>query len=465
MEQKLTKRAKPVLIVGFGITGKSVERYFTELGTTVVIIDDKVDRSDVISSSVQYMTQKELIDTFRPDQFLHIVLSPGISPSHPVVRWSEQFLDNSTSEIELAANALVELATKFEKKIKIIGVTGTNGKTTTVELITHLLKYAGRNAVAYGNIGVPLLDLVVEILQSDTPALKIPEIVVLELSSFQLARISSSFLTSCALLNIAPDHLDWHGTLDEYAKAKKKIVTLLDPSSTAFALIHESVEKITAPSYVEIMQYGEGLQNNKTAQKLPESLQTPKSAVHDIDNFRAASEIVLRCAVPYMTILEGYKSFEKADHRIQHVTTISVSDSSVIDVYDDSKGTNIHATVAAIKAVLKPIVLIAGGVHKGYPYSEWRELFPGRVSCVITLGEASKIIHKDLLGVVDLFYATSMEDAVQQAIAYSIDLCQVSPRVSLLLSPGCSSYDMFKSYKDRGEQFQQAIASYIKKNM
>ncbi len=478
---------KPILIVGLGVTGKSVFEYYKALGKEICIADDSIEKvqkyiqEQKTSFSYRAITIKELITQFHPDMFSVRIVSPGLSPKHPIFMWMSSA--HFTSELELALCKLYDFFSKKGiKKPHIVGVTGTNGKTTTVELIEHLCNQVGLHATAYGNIGRPLIELLTKIEKEGMENVLFDDVYVIELSSYQIERLHQSIFTSCVWLNIAPDHLEWHGSFDAYKAAKEKLLSLIVPSKYAQVVLHDSLGKVSIPDYVRSIRYKfikksdmicDGsvqlyakeeiiFKNNKEIGQIPLELQSEYASVHDIENYLAAAQIVHDFGFSYDVIQQGYASFRKGPHRIQHVGSIC-EDGLDICFFDDSKGTNIHATLAAVEAVPQPIVLIAGGVHKGHPYTEWREKFPGVVEHIMALGAAKEEILKDLK---ESMIPITLVDSLQEGVIHATIKAKMlskkyGKKVSVLLSPGCSSFDMFQDYKDRGMQFQKLVEDML----
>ncbi len=481
---------KPILIAGLGVTGKALLEYFIAKRKAVYVVDDHFEkaleyiaqRRAEYSCEISLLSSTDLFSQHLPNDFEIRVISPGISPSHPVITWIEQHKCTYTSELELALQEVVCIYEKHGKKPIILGITGTNGKTTTVELVTHLVKYLGKKAEAYGNIGRPLIELLTENVQNEGLISNFPDVFVIEMSSYQIERMDSCLFTSCAWLNIAPDHLEWHSTFEAYKKAKEKLLSLVAPSEHAEAVLHESLGQVSVPSHVRPVWYCALKENEAPSSRvslfskngklytttvtgLPKPLQGEHIPIHEIENYLAAAQLVHGCGFDYEEIAKGYSSFQKGPHRIQKVACIQGTDFGEIDLFDDSKGTNIHATLAAVQAIPTPIVLIAGGVHKGHPYTEWAEKFPGIVHHVITIGQAKDAIRADLSHAVLVSPAENLQEAVEKAIISAKGLSRSYGKASVLLSPGCSSFDMFRDYKDRGEQFQKIVHNMVQETI
>lgn len=475
---------KPSLIVGCGKTGLSVLTYFLSRNEPCVIGDDSplkvkalLEASGISTENIPMYSFQEIIDSDpQAASFSQAVVSPGIPPHHSIIRWCKRSGLPETSELEIALHEIQRCAEldPVKKRPLILGVTGTNGKTTTVELITHILNSVGSSAESFGNIGRPLIELVTPTETQD----KEIDVYVVELSSYQIERISKPLFNGCIWLNITPDHLDWHGSFEEYSRAKERLIHLLDTTITEklrfkkpVAVLHESLPAVTIPKDVFEIRYAlkgnrklgawtEGdlffVKEGSSSASLPSTLRSQNHpAPHDVENFLAAALLVHSLGYSLDAISSAYSTFKKGPHRIQYICS-----HENVDFYDDSKGTNIHATLAAVESIPHPIVLIAGGVHKGHPYTEWRDLFQKKVISVFAIGQAKEAIAQDLGDVVDISFSNSLLEATskafEQAKKYS---CKNSEKTVVLLSPGCSSFDMFKDYKDRGEQFQKIAKS------
>lgn len=410
-----------ILIVGLGKSGRSVAMWCKAQQQSCCLYDD--DREKAISFAREYGFQ-----TFG-DAFLAsittCVLSPGVQLSHPVVVACREMGVEVISEVEFALRIVKD------NPPKMIAVTGTNGKTTVVELVTHIFLCAGRRCEAIGNIGRPFLDA---FQQADAW----PDWYIVELSSFQLMTTSSPLFTIGCWLNLSANHLDWHSSMDEYARAKQHLAQLV--KKEGLFLYHTSIPTLDVPVQARVCRFGENHDD------LPGSLLGgPK---HDIDNYLAAKAVCLAAGIDAETIKNSYATFTKPHHRIEFVATIDG-----ISYWDDSKGTNIAATAAAVAAMKENTVLIAGGVHKGASYAPWRKTFPGKVVSVMAIGQAKELIAADIGDVIPVRTFQTLEEAVLAASKVG-----VSP-YAVLLSPGCSSLDMFRDYKERGIAFQNIVRS------
>ena len=401
-----------ILIIGLGKTGRAVANFCDKHSIPTLIFDDA--------------QKKPPLKDLPPSSWA--VVSPGIKPTHPLLAKLRSQNVPIISEIELGLRFIKE------RSPNLIAITGTNGKTTVTESLTKILNDAHISAKSVGNIGTPFIE-----------ALSIepwPEWFVLELSSFQLENTFTPLFSAAALLNITPDHLDWHPSWEAYFQAKQKLCSLLKKNTPCFC--HESIP-IKGKG---IFTYGTSEScsvrlDNKTIYFEGEAqgeIPPEITAQHDKENYLAAWSLARTVGIETDSINKSFESFTKSDHRIQFV-----AEKNGIQYWDDSKATNVGATIAALEAVPGPIVLIAGGVHKGSSYTPWKK-FRDKIATIIAIGEAKEEIARDLKSSINVLFAASLQEAVDTAAS-------LSPR-SVLLSPGCSSFDMFKNYQERGLAFQ-----------
>lgn len=395
------------LILGLGVSGKASAEFLLDRGEEVWAVEKSPSDLEPLVKKGLKVFQTLDPELLTPGMTLH--LSPGIPPTHPLVRKAEALNLEILSEIELAFR---------HTKRPLLGITGTNGKTTVTLLTAHVLNKLGFDAEALGNVGQPLISRV-----NDT------SIGVVELSSFQLERTSTPKLLGAAYLNLTPDHLDRYSSVEEYGQAKLKIKELL--LDNAPFILHESIAWEGAAK-----RYGAS------------SPYFMEKKGHDRENFVAAFLLTEIFGISEGEFLEAAKTFEKPPHRVERVRDVNG-----VRFWDDSKATNIDAAVQGVKCMEGPVILIAGGKDKGYPYTEWKSAFKGRVKLMVVLGEAKRMIQKDMEGAYPLKEAATLEEAVR--IAFH----EAKAGDNVLLSPGCSSYDMFKNYEERGERFKSVVRS------
>lgn len=433
------------LILGLGVSGKSAVKCLLKEGYEVTALDQKdlkleqdCEIKDLCSQGVIFLNEEETLDL---TSFDFLVVSPGISPKNPIYNRAKALNKEILGEIELGCRLC---------KSSMIGVTGTNGKTTVTLLLEHVLKSAGKKAHALGNLGVPF--------SSKAKNFQKEEIAILELSSFQLETMKKKSLDAGVILNITPDHLDRYENIFEYAKAKINLSKCLkDPCAL---LIEEKSYQIFKDLLfgVDCQLYGytpscdiftdlQFIYFNKGEKfPLPQNLVGKKS--HDLENYMAAFAICRKFDVSSENFHHAFTTFSKPHHRIEFIREFQG-----VRYFDDSKGTNIDAVIRAVESLEGKILLIAGGVDKGSSYAPWLKVFADKVSCIIAIGQAKEKIQTELSS----FFPVVLEESLQSAVLYAASIAK--PKENVLLSPGCSSYDMFRNYAHRGEEFQRIVNS------
>ena len=373
-----------------------------------------------------------------------VIVSPGVPPEAPPLAAAREARVPILSEIDLGFRALSGSGTRC------IAITGTNGKTTTTALVAHLLRQAGLYAEAAGNIGRPLSDIA---LQNDHY-----QWLAVEVSSFQL-HDSPHFAPEIAILtNLAPDHLDRYASVEAYYADKRLLFRNARPD-------HVWVLNGDEPAVLELAAGALGRRvlfslrhpadgwYDATARRL----QLGRDALlaradlgllgdHNVANALAAALAVREAGVPLAAIGEGLRSFRPLAHRLEPVREVGG-----VRWINDSKATNIASTVVAVEAMDRPFVLLLGGRHKGEPYTRLAPLLTVRCRLVIAYGESGELIERDLGGKVPLERGTTFEDVVARARGAA------RPGDAVLLSPACSSYDMFKNYEERGGAFRKLV--------
>ncbi len=373
-----------------------------------------------------------------------VIVSPGVPPEAPPLAAAREARVPILSEIDLGFRALSGSGTRC------IAITGTNGKTTTTALVAHLLRQAGLCAEAAGNIGRPLSDIA---LQNDHY-----QWLAVEVSSFQL-HDSPHFAPEIGILtNLAPDHLDRYASVEAYYADKRLLFRNARPD-------HVWVLNGDEPAVLELAAGALGRRvlfslrhpadgwYDATARRL----QLGRDALlaradlgllgdHNVANALAAALAVREAGVPLAAIGEGLRSFRPLAHRLEPVREVGG-----VRWINDSKATNIASTVVAVEAMDRPFVLLLGGRHKGEPYTRLAPLLKDRCRLVIAYGESGELIERDLGGKVPLERGTTFEDVVLRARRAA------RPGDAVLLSPACSSYDMFKNYEERGATFRTLV--------
>jgi UDP-N-acetylmuramoylalanine--D-glutamate ligase len=372
------------------------------------------------------------------------VLSPGIPPRAPVVR---SLLTNGVeiiSEVELAFRVA---------RCDFIAVTGTNGKTTTTSLLGAMLAESGRPSVAAGNIGLPLVEA----------ALQIPPggVIAAEVSSFQLASITSFRPRVAVLLNIAQDHIDWHGGFDSYIEAKARLVEFQEEGDVflpnvsdelAAGVARRARARVVPFSPFEAPAEGIGFEGGELfwrGERVIGEADLTLRGVAGLTDVAAAAGAALEYGIERSAVVRALRGFSPLAHRLQ-----IVAEARGISFIDDSKATNPHATLAAVRG-LSDVVLIAGGRSKGIDLGVLADTVPP-VRSVVVMGEAADELEGVFAPLVKVRRVASMEDAVRVAAAEAVD------RGSVLLSPGCASLDMYESYAQRGEAFAAAVRTLLR---
>lgn len=430
------------VILGFGVSGQAIAKFLLKQPHEIFVFDDKIESilklteaKKIIDQGITVLKQADLFNLKYCDK---TILSPGIPENHPCLLHLQKISEEVVGEMEFALR-------QFEGRC--VGITGTNGKTTVTKQISHILNYNGRKAIACGNVGYTLIDAVQEFKN---------DILVIEISSFQLDRLESQKLESAVLLNITPDHLDRYQTFETYAISKAKIRSLIKPQGCFY--IHDKTLEDFWVLFENKNVISYGFENNAQItlkngnlirygkEEINLAFLTENLVKHDLENLLAAYAICRDLGLSSKQIKEGLETFKKPAHRIEFVKEVKG-----IRFFDDSKGTNIDAVCQAVNSMNGNILLIAGGVDKGSPYTPWVDIFQGRVKKVFAIGQAAEKIRKDLTPFVQVSIAKNLEEAVYDAFK------EADKGENILLSPGCSSYDMFRDYAHRGEEFKRIV--------
>lgn len=450
-------RETPCVVIGLGISGMAAVRFLHGLGLRVAISEsrpaqqiDPVLLKEVRELGVAVETGGHSDDFFRGVKF--IVPSPGVSLELPVIRRARDKGVVIAGELALAAGRIA---------VPVIGVTGSNGKTTVTSLIGHLLETDERNVFVGGNIGTPVLDY----LRTPRDA----EALVLELSSFQL-EIGGDFRPEIGLLlNLTPDHIDRHGSMSRYVRAKRRIFANQGIDDVAIIGADDAVvmeEKITTAG--RVLRFGvhpssEALVSERGVLVRGSALGMRHDEYYELSGTAMASQVnrlnaaaAILVAMVYgcgpEAIRMGLSDYAPPAHRMALVAEING-----VRYVDDSKGTNVGAVAAALAGSGDRVILIAGGRDKESDFSLLAEPVRTHVRQLILIGEAADRMEEHLGSLVPVIRTASMREAVMKAAeaAGSGD--------TVLLSPGCASFDMFTGYAHRGEVFQQAVLE-LKKN-
>lgn len=442
---------KNVLVIGLGISGVSTVKALDKLGAKIWVTDSKSEEElgDILSNLADISLNKHLgVSDMDISQVDFIVKSPGVLPSIPILRKARDM------HIEIMSD--IELAYRLNKANKMIAITGTNGKTTTTSLVGEVLKAANLRTHVVGNIGRGILDSLLDAEEGD--------IFLIEASSFQLEDTNFFKPKVSLILNLAPDHLDWHKSYDNYIRAKKKIFINQDGEDYVVlnyddALLRSFEDEIKANiiwfSTNEILDQGIYIDGRDIVIKLGRDkihlMQQDDMKLlgrHNLENVLACIGICYAMGVDLDIVKATIQEFKGVEHRLEYVM-----EWQGISYYNDSKGTNPEASIKAIEAIPEPIILIAGGYDKASDFDDFVKAFKGKVKTLILLGETKYSIKAsaDKFNFKDYHIVESLEEAVQLASRLG------NAGDHVLLSPACASWDMFNSFEERGRAFKDAV--------
>ena len=434
---------RKILVVGLGKTGQDTIKFLLSKGAQVRVSDsssiDKIKEivTELESKGVRVETGTHTVETFLWAET--IVLSPGVPFSVPQIQRAISGGIEVVSEVELASRFITT---------PIIAITGSNGKTTTSTLIARILERNGKRVFLGANIGTPLIQIAEKSDEFD--------ILVLELSSFQLQGIKSFRPYIALVLNISPNHLDHHESFEEYVESKMKISSnqtsddwfVYNKDDEIISKYLPKVKSQKVPFSKDNIE--DGASFNGTDINFREHTydisSTKLLGIHNVENMMAAivGTSILGCD-PQL-IQEEINSFEPLEHRNEYVGNLSGA-----KVYNDSKSTSPAATVRALESLPQPIILIAGGKDKGVSFEPLKQLVNEKVRLMVLIGE-SKLRMKEELG-------KSVQSELAGSLKEALDITfqNITPQDSVLFSPACSSFDMFKSYEDRGAKFKEIV--------
>ena len=429
-----------IAVLGAGLSGAAAALLLRSEGANVTVLDS-ADEKKLLRSTLDNLRGQEVrvicgTDADRnTDKYDFIVVSPGIDPASALGRnfWSRKI--EIIGELELGWRSC---------ETPVIAVTGTNGKTTTTEMLAQMLNQCGQKTIACGNIGKPLSEVAREKIKYD--------VLTVEVSSFQLETIRTFHPSIALWLNFAPDHLDRYRSVGEYRAAKLRIFENQTADDVAIVNASETLpevraRRVTFSAYTNRADFrlSEGviLFQNQPVLRMSE---TKLRGSHNIENLMATLAAGHARGLSFEQMVPSLSAYEPQPHRCEFVRQIGG-----VDYINDSKATNLDAMEKALQAQSKPVVLIAGGKDKGFNYQPLRELVKEKVRATILIGEMAKQIARDWDTAVKTEMAASLADAVERAHATA-----KSGEV-VLFSPGTSSFDMFKSYADRGDQFRALV--------
>jgi UDP-N-acetylmuramoylalanine--D-glutamate ligase len=442
-------KGKRIVVVGMAKTGVAAAEFLLQQGAAVTVSEIKTEGElGTFPRRLRSLGAEVEVGAHSPETLLSgdlIVLSPGVDPAIPPLEQARTQAIPIVSEVELASWFL---------RPPLIAVTGTNGKSTTTALIGHVLSGGGKRVFVGGNIGTPLTEYLLRKDEADY--------IVAEISSFQLEAISSFRPWIALLLNLGEDHLDRHPTLSSYAAVKARI--FLNQESRDWAVVNNddaTVRSLIPRIKAQLFPFGR-TKNGEQGVWLEDpttivcrglgqgerfSLERVKiKGMHNAENIMAAIGAAAICGVPAKEIQQSLDTFEGLEHRLEWV-----GEWNGVNVYNDSKATNVASTLTALMSLDGPIILLAGGRDKGGDYSTLRKPIKERVKALILMGEAREKMQGAFQDLLPCHLVGGMEEGVRLAWKLARHGDEV------LLSPACSSFDMFTDYQDRGRAFKEIV--------
>lgn len=447
---------KKVLVFGAGRSGISAAGLLQKLDASVILYDGKKD--------INISTFKDKIDIdknfkayfgdFPMDELNGtelMILSPGIAYDHPFVE--------KVKERGIPVWGEIELAYRYSKG-KIIGITGTNGKTTTTSLVGELMRTYFKEVFVVGNIGNPYTDIALETTDES--------VTVIELSSFQLETIHEFRPNVSAILNITPDHLNRHYTMENYINIKKNITKNQNFENLCILNYEdENTRKIGTGINTRVMYFSSerklknGLyldgddilySSGENIQKVCNINELQILGKHNYENVMAGVAVAIEMGIPMELIHKAVTSFKAVEHRIEYVDTVNG-----VKYYNDSKGTNPDASIKAVMAMKDPTILIGGGYDKGASFDEWIKTFDGRVKALVLFGETADKIEAAARsnGFTNIIRVRDLKEAVL------VSAKEAKQGDAVLLSPACASWDMFDNYEQRGKMFKNYVKELL----
>jgi len=429
-----------IAVLGAGLSGSAAALLLKSEGARVTVLDS-AEEKNLLKSTIDNLRAQDVRvicgaaadDDSSPYQMA--VLSPGIDPASRLVRNFSSRGIEIIGELELGWRSC---------EVPVIAVTGTNGKTTTTELLAQMLNACGQRTIACGNIGKPLS----EVAREKQPF----DVLTVEVSSFQLETTRTFHPAISLWLNFAPDHLDRYRSVADYRAAKLRIFENQTDADVAVVNAIEQMpglrpRRITFSAYANHADFrvaeGAILFRNEPVLKLAD---VKLRGLHNIENLMATLAVGMARGISFRKMVPPLSGYEPQAHRCEFVREVNG-----VAYVNDSKATNLDAVEKALRAQSKPVVLIAGGKDKGFGFDPLRSLVKEKVRSAILIGEMARSINRSWAGAVRSEIANTLADAVERACA------SAQPGEIVLFSPGTSSFDMFKSYADRGDQFRALV--------
>ena len=441
---------KRILIFGMGVSGKGVAKLLSHLDVSMVLYDGNTDLDkEALLNELNLKGRAEVVTGELNEKSFEgvdiLALSPGISINAPYVKMAQDCGVKVLGEVEIAYEI---------SKGRLAAITGTNGKTTTTALTGEIMKAAFEKVFVVGNIGTSFASVATETTDDC--------VIVAEISSFQLESMEEFHPEVSAILNLTPDHLDRHGTFENYAMTKlsvtdrqtadetcvinyddeylREISRNITPHICYFSLKEDLAEGIVLDG--DVITYKKGGEVTPIINRYDMNL----LGDHNVENVMAACGIALAMGVDLDVIRKTVRNFKAVEHRIEYVCT-----KNGVKYYNDSKGTNTDAAAKAIGSMTSPTVLIAGGYDKGVDFTDWIMGFNGKVKDMILIGQTAEKIKETAMscGFTNIHMCEDLTEAVKKASELAVD------GDCVLLSPACASWGQFKSYEQRGDLFKK----------
>jgi UDP-N-acetylmuramoylalanine--D-glutamate ligase len=430
------------LVYGLGATGMSIARYLQRSDGVAIFVDSR-DEPPGLDELNELWSDADirLGDSKLPAKVERVIVSPGIADSDALLQKARKKKLEVLSDIELFAR---------EAKAPFAAVTGSNGKSTVTTLLYHMCRAAGRNVLAGGNLGEPALDLLAE---------EVPDVYVLELSSFQLQRTETLPAEVAVLLNVTPDHLDWHADEDEYRSAKYRVyreakTAVVNRADEEAAEAAGHIDNIVTFGLDEPEDGHYGIRRDDDDEVYLARGDTLLIAIDDmkmVGTHNQANALAALAAgelldLDMAAMLQVLTEFPGLAHRMQFVAR-----KGAVNYINDSKATNVAAAVASIQSIDGTVVLVAGGEGKGGDFSELAAALEGKLRAAVLIGTDAEAIADAIDTVMPVYFARDMDDAVCQAASYA------ESDDTVLLAPACASFDQFANYGARGDAFSSAV--------
>lgn len=435
------KPARKDLVVGLGVTGLSIARYLNRSGLDAIFMDSRKEPPGIDELGDIWPDAEVSLGKMKlPKNVGRLIVSPGVTDNDPLLKAARKSKLEIVSDIELFAR---------DAQAPFVAVTGSNGKSTVTTLLYHMCRAAGREVLAGGNLGEPALDL----LDQDKP-----DLYVLELSSFQLQRTDSLPAEVAVLLNVSPDHLDWHVDEEEYRQSKYRVYSqarsaVVNRADERAGEVVQDMDSVISFGLDEPADGQFGIKREDGIDYLARGdtmlIATSDMAmygVHNQANALAALATGELLQLEMSAMLQVLNEFPGLPHRMQFVAR-----KGSVNFINDSKATNVAAAVASVQSIDGMLVLLAGGEGKGGAFGELAAALENKLRAAVLFGQDAGAISDALDTVMPVYFAQDMRDAVSQAAAYA------ESDDTVLLAPACASFDQFENYKARGDAFRDAV--------